>query len=73
MQLVAAYLQLGEKPPYNVINIPVREVNGMPQVKIRQNWVDFPREGPRPKISTYLGHPVAGIASDWQDVTEPKV
>lgn len=65
MILESACVQCGEKPPFNLLNIPVRMNGNMPQIKIRDEWIDFPKAGPRPEIKRYYGMPVAGISATW--------
>ena len=64
--IVDAMAQCGTKPPYNLLNIPVRMNGDMPQIKINGEWVDFPKDGPRPAINTYMRVPCAGISTSWE-------
>ena len=67
MKLVGAWIQCGAAPPYTCLAIPTRMLdNKHPQVRILEEWHDFPqdRDG-RPIVTEYLGAPVAGIASEW--------
>jgi hypothetical protein len=42
-------------------------MNGdIPEIKIKGEWLAFPKDGPRPDIKEYYGLPLAGIASDWE-------
>lgn len=66
MKITAAFIQLGEEPPYNCVKIPVRMIGDRPQVRVGSTWYDFPKNGPRPKIKSYMGRPVAGISTDWE-------
>ena len=65
--ITAAYVQCGEKPPYNCIGIPVRMLGKTPQIKLRGVWLDFPHDKEfRPKVDKFYSMSVAGIAADWR-------
>lgn len=62
-----ACLQLGVEPPFNCVYIPVRMEDGMPQIKIKSEWHDWPRDERRePPVKSAWGLPVAGISSSWR-------
>ena len=61
-----AKAQCGKEPPYNLLNIPVRMNGEMPQIQIKNEWIDFPKDGPRPNIEKYYGLPLSGISSSWK-------
>lgn len=63
--IVDAMAQCGTEPPYNLLNVPVRMHDEIPQIKINGAWVYFPKEGPRPQIDKYAGLPCVGISASW--------
>lgn len=46
-KLTEACAQCGTEPPYNLFNIPVRNVDGVPQIKIEGEWIDCPKDTAR--------------------------
>lgn len=65
-KLTGAWAQCGTTPPYRCLPMKVRMEQGVPQILAGGEWIDFPKDGPRPTIARFYGMPVAGIASDWE-------
>lgn len=66
MVITDAKAQCGTEPPYNLVNVPTRMLGDMPQVKIEGEWIDFPKDGPRPEITRYHHMPCVGITTSWE-------
>lgn len=56
LRLVAAWVQCGDQPPYEMIAVPVRAN----MIEIDGKWVS-----PDAELKRFKGKPVAGIAQQW--------
>lgn len=60
LRLVAAWIQCGEEPPYEMIAVPTRTRDGYGEIEIKGKWVALDV-----KLERFDGKPVAGIAEQW--------
>jgi hypothetical protein len=66
-RITEAAVQLGDGPPYNLVNAPVRMLDDRPQIKVAGTWYDYPKDERRElPVKTLYGQTVAGIASSWE-------
>lgn len=64
-KLNGAWLQCGREPPYELIRVPVRMTDGIAEIQIDGHWLPCPADGVIPKVDTYRGRPLAGVATNW--------
>lgn len=65
-RLYAAWVQCGEAPPYQLTPIPVRMTDGYAEIQLDGQWMPCPGAGDKPKLKTFRGQPLVGIATDWR-------
>lgn len=69
MALTSAVLQLGTAAPFRCVDLPVRRGGLYPEVRLNGVWhnADYNAKGAGlPKLVSYRGMPVAGVATTWE-------